>query len=235
MSVAVCYFSLLRTFKKNYHSHVDNILEELTKNNITYDIFLHSWTTKNDYQYVWEDIINKKQDYEIPEVIDNKIISKKFESQDEFLSTIDFSKYFYENQRRIEWLPQLIWNHLCALESMKRVLKMVKESSKEYDYIMLVRPDVQIINKLPINEIHNFLSKQQNGICIPKYDSYEGYNDRFAIMNINNAEKYFERIDEIAEFRKNYGRIVSEKYTKYIVDKYYELKLIDFKFKIIRP
>lgn len=243
MKIAVCYFGLLRSLKKVYKTHIDKIFNELTQNGITYDIFLHSWKTENNIQYVWEDTIDIRQDYEIPKEIDNKIINKCFEHQCDFMSSIDFSKYFYEDEykkygERKEWRPQLIKNHLCALESMKRVLNMVKNSENGYNgynFVMLLRPDVQINNKLHINQIKTYLINNNNGICIPKYDSYEGYNDRFAIMNVCNADKFFERIDEIIDFRKTNGRIVSEKYTKFIVDKYYKVNLIDFQFKIIRP
>ena len=46
---------------------------------------------------------------------------------------------------------------------------------------------------------------------------------------------YAYRIDEIIDFRKNQGRIVSEKYAKFIIDKYFEqVHFIDFHFEIIR-
>jgi hypothetical protein len=71
-------------------------------------------------------------------------------------------------------------------------------------------------------------------LCNNNYN--EGYNDRFAIVPFENCEKYGKRIDEIKEFRKSNGRIVSEKYLKYIVDKYYKnISFIDFKFQIVRP
>ena len=240
MKIAICYFGLLRSLKKVYKTHIEKIFNELTNNDISYDIFLHSWKTENNIQYVWENTINIKQDYEIPQEINNKIVNKRFEYQNDFLSSIDFSKYFYEDEykkygERKEWRPQLIKNHLCALESMKRVLNMVKNNGKSYDFIMLLRPDVEINNKIPIIQIKKHLLENSNGICVPKYDSYEGYNDRFAVTNISSADKFFERIDEIVDFRKTNGRIVSEKYTKFIIDKYYKVNLIDFQFKIIRP
>ena len=53
---------------------------------------------------------------------------------------------------------------------------------------------------------------------------------------INNSIKYSTRIDEIIEFRRNHGRIVSEKYVKYIINTYYpNLQLIDFKMLRVRP
>jgi hypothetical protein len=64
----------------------------------------------------------------------------------------------------------------------------------------------------------------------------QGCNDKFSILPYHSADKYACRIDEILEFRKHHGRIVSEKYLKYIVDKYYpNVKFINFSMNIIRP
>ena len=108
---------------------------------------------------------------------------------------------------------------------------MVLETNTEYDYILFIRPDVRILNKFNINWL-----KENFDIMIPNTDHFGGLNDRFAIIPFNKAQFYSTRIDEIIEFRKNNGRIVSEKYVKYIINKYYpNIKLIDFFMKIIRP
>jgi hypothetical protein len=97
---------------------------------------------------------------------------------------------------------------------------------------MFIRPDVSIYDSLPLHQILPNLDK----INIPSFDSNEGYNDRFAIMNYKNAIIYGKRINEIAEFRKNNGRIVSEKYLKFIIHKYnLNVNLINFNFVFVRP
>ena len=63
----------------------------------------------------------------------------------------------------------------------------------------------------------------------------EGLNDRSAVLNYSQAKNYANKIEEAAEFRKHNGRIVSEKFTKYIVDKYYKNKNIKFNFDRVRP
>ena len=49
------------------------------------------------------------------------------------------------------------------------------------------------------------------------------------------ASEYANRINYLSTYRKNYGRIVSEKYTKFIVDKYYKPLFVTFNFDLIRP
>ena len=38
------------------------------------------------------------------------------------------------NNQRGEWIPQLLRNHLCALESLKRVYELVDSNENNYDY-----------------------------------------------------------------------------------------------------
>jgi len=59
-------------------------------------------------------------------------------------------------------------------------------------------------------------------------------NDRFAIMRFESVLWYSHRINRIREFRKHYGRIVSEKYVKYVVDGHYLPQFVDFYFCLVR-
>ena len=96
---------------------------------------------------------------------------------------------------------------------------------------MFIRPDVLIENNIDFNFVY-----MKFDIIIPNNDHHEGYNDRFAILPFEISDKYACRIDEIIEFRKTQGRIVSEKYVKYIINKYFpNLLFINFKMTIIRP
>ena len=162
----------------------------------------------------------------------------KIEIQDEFLNSIDFSKYFYKNvydkykfdKVKGEWKPNLIKNHLCALESQKRVLRMV--NTNIFNRVIFVRPDVMIKVKLNIEKL---LNMKKHTIILPFGDNYEGYNDRFAICTWRNAHEYGDRINEIIEFRKKNGRIVSEKYVKFIIEKYnMSIDTMSFPMEIIR-
>lgn len=241
MTVAICYFGLTRSTKVCYESHIENIYNILKNNNEDYDVFLHTWELENGIQKIWERTISNKIDYDEYKLLNPKYFKR--DNQEEYEKTIDFNKYYYidvakekGHKKDGEWVPGLIRNHLCALESQKRVFEMVQQTKKSYDYIIVVRPDSFIVDKLPLDNVKNFLSKNPKGINIPAFDKFEGYNDRFAIMKYSHAEKYCKRIEEIAEFRKTEGRIVSEKYVKYICDKYYEkVNLIPFGFKLLRP
>jgi len=233
--IAICYWGLTRSTKKVYQSHHDKLFKILNDNNYEYDIFMHTWIT--DENLIWENKCEIPIDYEEYKLLTPKYY--KLENQTEYLDTIHFSDYFneelydrYGGDTPNEWRPKLIRNHLCALESQKRVTNMVSESEKSYDYVIYIRPDVMLLTQFNIN----FLDLNPNCIAIPNNEHHEGYNDRFAIVNYEDCRKYGCRIDEIIEFRKHHGRIVSEKYVKFIINKYFkDIRFIHFQFNIIRP
>jgi len=231
--IAICYWGMTRSTKFVYKTHESNLYDVLKDNNIDYDIFMHTWETDNNI--VWEKKYDNPIDYE-----EYKLLNPKYyeiQKQYEFLDTIIFNNYFDEElynkygHSHHEWIPSLIRNHLCALESQKRVYNMVLKTKEDYDYILFLRPDVKIENKF-----HHTILNEDFDIVISSDGHYEGYNDRFAIIPFKKAEKYSTRIDEIIDFRRNNGRIVSEKYVKFIIDKYYQnVKQTDFVMKLIRP
>ena len=236
---AIIYFGLTRSFKNTYETHKKYIYDILNKNKLTYKTFMHTWKTKDDIQNVWDRIIPQKIDY-----TDYKVLSPDFytiDDEDKFLESINMDMYFYKDvwdkkghSHDGEWLPKLVSNHLCMLESQKRSLGMVVSSVAKGDkikFIMFIRPDITIHNELPIESI----IANYNKIHLPNHSHHEGKNDQFSIMNYNNALLYGNRIDEIAEYRKNNGRIVGEKYCKFIISKYnMSINEIDFKYTITR-
>ena len=245
----ILYFGLTRTTKQVYTSHMMSIYSVLDSYGLSYKKFMHTWRTKDNKQRVWYETIDKEIDYSEYKLLEPD--EYKIEDQEDFLNSINMDNYFYKDvyekinmvkthSRDIycedgEWLPELVTNHLCALESQKRCLGMLEEyMQKGYNFkqIIFIRPDVRINSLLPLYDI---LSNPE-AIYIPNKDHFQGYNDRFAIMNYKNACIYGKRIDEIAEFRRNQGRIVSEIYLKYIIDKYsMNIIFINFNFEIIRP
>lgn len=230
MKIAICYFGLTRSVKKTYTSHITNIFNILKQLNIDYDVFMHTWKTHRNV--VWDTVVDIPIDYE-----EYKLLNPRYYQLDDqlpFLNHIseNFSKYYYEHEKQIEWLPSMITNHLCSLESQKRVTDMVHATNTNYDYVMYIRPDVNICTAITL-EYFNLNSQE---IAIPDFDHHEGYNDRFAIVPFASCKQYGKRIDDIIDFRRSNGRIVGEKYAKYIVMKYFtKVHFIPFIFEIVRP
>ena len=237
---AIIYFGLTRSVKKTHESHKKYIFDILHKKNLTYKTFIHTWKTKDAVQNVWENIIPQKIDY-----FEYQLLSPDFyklDDEDKFLESVNMDNYFYKDvwEKRGhsgngEWLPKMVSNHLCMLESQKRGLDMVNESvsnGDKFKFVMFVRPDVTIHTELPIDKIVPI----NEGIYIPNHRHNEGLNDQFAIMSYEYAHPYGNRIHELSDFRKKHGRIVGEKYCKFIISKYYKKIIqLDFKFSVTRP
>jgi hypothetical protein len=121
------------------------------------------------------------------------------------------------------------------LESQKRGFGMVREcvsKGDKFKFIMFIRPDITIHTELPVDE----LVPNNEEIYIPNHEHNDGLNDQFAIMSYDYAHPYANRIYELSDFRKNNGRIVGEKYCKFIIDKYYtKVNELNFKYSITRP
>ena len=234
--IAICYWGMTRSTKYIYKTHYFNFFEQLKVNNIYYKTFMHTWRVENDKNIIWENVSDVPVDYEEYNLL--KPDYYQIEEQKLFTDKLNFVDYFdkelydkYGGDTDHEWRPQLIMNHLCALESQKRVYQMAKETNEQFDYIIFIRPDVEILNRFDTS-----IFNAKFDIIIPNYDHHEGLNDRFAIIPFKYASNYACRIDEIKDFRKNNGRIVSEKYVKFIINKYYNNVLfVNFYMKIVRP
>lgn len=238
---AILYFGLTRSTKKIYKSHIKHLYNVLDHNNLTYIKFLHTWSTKNGIQNVWEDTIQTNIDYD-----EYKLLNPDFykrDSEEDFLESINMDDFFYKDVwNRIghsadgEWLPKMVSNHLCMLESQKRGVEMIedyiKKTGTKPKYIIFVRPDVNLNNDFPLSQI----VLNEETINLPNHSHHEGLNDQFAIIHFKHASIYGKRINELAEFRKNNGRIVGEKYIKFIIKKYkLPINIINFDYTIIRP
>ena len=238
-SVAIVYFGLLRSLSSVYKSHYENIFNILNENNFDYKIFIHTWKTIDDKQRIWDKESDIKQNYEQHKLL--KPHKYTIDNQEEFIDNVDFSKYFYKDvfekfgqtKNGGEWFPYLIKNHLCELESQKRGFKMVLLDKINFDYVMFIRPDVRFENKFP-HDMIGHLEINKNAILIPNHSHFDGINDQFAMINYNNSHHYANRIDGIADYRKENGRIVAEEYVKYIVNKHYTSHFINLKYNLIR-
>lgn len=229
IKIAICYWGLIRTLREVFPSQQKYVYSELDAHGIEYDTYIHTWIT--DKNIVWNIEMEEPIDYDSVNVINP--VAKQLDYQDEFSRTINMSDYYYENT--YEWEQFLIRNHLCALESQKRCAELCFKSGKKYDYVMFLRPDALINKRLPVEAIFGEHFSDTT-IIIPNYNHWEGWNDQFAIMPYHLVKPYSHRINGIIDFRKTNGRIVSEKYVKYVIDLCFSDPLqIDFHFDLLRP
>jgi len=236
MKVAICYWGMSRSTRHVYQSHYDKLFNILSKNNIAFDTYMHSWETNQNM--VWGTDVNIPHDMNEYKLLNPT--EYKLENQDDFLSTIHFDDYFdqkmydtYGDSPEYEWRPYLVRNHICALESQKRVTAMCIASNKPYDFVIYVRPDARFFEEFPCKILQTI---GQNEIGIPDFKQCEGYNDRCAVVPFFSCRHYAYRIDELKEFRRTQGRIVSEKVAKYSIDRHFtKVHFFPFYFHLVRP
>jgi len=234
---AVIYFGLTRSLRKTADSHIKHIFDVLDDRKLTYKKFMHTWKMKDDKQNVWDITISQKIDYS-----EYKLLNPdhyKLDNEDEFLETVNMDDYVYndpsESEIHGEWKPKLVSNYICMLESQKRGFGMVKDcvaNGDTFKFIIFMRPDITIHNDLPLDDI----MVNDSAISIPHIEHWEGLNDQVAIMNYDNGCIYENRLNELADYRRNIGKIVAEKYCKYIIMKNsLDVNIIFFNYVITRP
>ncbi len=224
MHIAICYYGLTRSTKFVYKSHIENLFEPLQKAGIEYDTFVHTWITKE--ATTWN---GKDTNPVTPE--DGKLLNPtlfKVDDEDEFIASVPFSDYHYDDvwkthgdsrQPGHEWHPTMVLNHICLMEAMRRSTNLCFSYGKEYDYILYMRPDVNVPKAFSVSCLDTI---GKNDAAVLNYKHFEGYNTNVVILPFKKCRPFADRIYEAAEFRKTQGRLVTEKYTKYILDKYYD-------------
>ncbi len=217
--VALCYWGLTRSTRHIAATHKKHLRDVLTAKGIPYDCFVHTWNTTDPH--VWG-----KQDRPISKTEGFELEPTHFhmDHQDDFLTKLDFSLYFNADvyakygDSKLEWRPELILNHLCALQSLRQVYRMMQLSGRTYDFVICMRPDMELLSDFPVS-VFDTLGPKDIAIC--NHSHHEGWNDRFAVLPFAAAAPYMCRFESLLAFKAERGRIVSEKVVKYIVDKHY--------------
>jgi hypothetical protein len=239
MRVALLYFGKSRSIRQVYETqniHVKNVLKDA---GITYDTYMHTWDTSNNAVLFYET--------GIPEDTDSYALLEptyfRKDNQNEFLASIDLHQYL--NNKNItaadlrtyssEWLfkPQLIQNHICALESQRRVFQMAEETGIHYDAYIVIRPDAFFTSDIDIKPLQSI---EEGVVYLPDWDHWLGYNDRFAFGSKEVIRIYTHRLRDLAEFRQTRGPITSEKCMKLTIEKYnLRASMLSVRFDIYRP
>ena len=91
--IAICYWGMTRSTRYVYQSHYDKVFNVLKDQNIEFDVFIHTW--KTDDNLVWDRKMPVKNDYEEYKLLNP--YKYQLDNQDDFLKSITFSDYFYED------------------------------------------------------------------------------------------------------------------------------------------
>jgi hypothetical protein len=199
-----------------------------------YDIFMHTYIINGPYQNRWSNEDIKEYDNE-----QYKLLNPKYfitDIQDEIIKEINIDDYI---SRLESWTGfdghltcYLIQNMILALKSKKRITEVLEEHIEEYDYVMIVRPDLKFHQPIPWKEYVSKLT--DHNIIIPSQDWWAGCNDKVCICKPNIGLYVGKLYDHLQEY-STHKSIVSERYFKDMLDAL-EIDIIpsEFHFDTIR-
>lgn len=213
--IAILMYGLNRGVHTAFPSVQEKILNVLTKNNMQYDIYVHTYKLKGLYSNIRNHEKNLQIDpYEIETVVNP--INMIIDDQDEIDRLHDITDY---NKHGDCWNNGYVstWNLIRALYSLKCVWKLIE--TKPYDGVMVVRPDVLFLNELNITHLLNAIN--DDNIYVPSFhpifhESNDAYNDRFAFGSKQSMTKYCTRYDYMKEYAAM-KKLCSEHFLKYVI------------------
>jgi hypothetical protein len=197
MKVGLAFFGITRSLKYAIKSIKENILDQLKISDITWDIFMHTYTLDN--------YINKRTG-EKNENVDNeefKLLNPDFlhvDNQDMIKEKINMLLY---RSQPDPWNTEYnsVDNFILAQYSKSILVEMIEKSNNIYDYIIFLRPDCFYFEKFNIDF---FRHVNDTTICIPNFHLFGKYafNDRFCISNMKTYKLYGNIFKDLLDISK---------------------------------
>ena len=184
MKIALAFWGLTRSLKHTIQSIKQCIFHPLRSANIEYIIFVHTFTLSGTYTNPRAMEFNIELDFEEYKLLNPDFVS--IENQDEVKQQIRVEEYRFKPD---PWKTnyKTVDNFLLAMYSKSKLYAMLQTSKHTFDYIVFLRPDV--LYKNPLN-IDFFLLAKKDTICIPNFEIYNHFNDRFCIATYQNGLLY---------------------------------------------
>ena len=189
MKIGLAFFGITRSLKYTIKYIKLNILDILIRNNIEFDIFIHTYKL-NTYKNIRTNEFINNIDNEEYKLLNAKYV--QIDDQDEIKEKINLPLY-RTNADPWETNYNSVDNFILAQYSKSQLVNMIEKTNIDYDYIIFLRPDVLYINKFDINF---FKKTTDNSICIPNFHLYNfknddiKFNDRFCITNMKTYKLY---------------------------------------------
>ena len=220
--VAILFFGLSRSLGKTIESIKKNLFTPLDNNSIDYDIFIHTNKISGAYHNRWSK--EHTDNYNNENII--KILNPKYfiwDNQETIINNINFNEYYkklgsWSHGFSPEMTKYLIKNMCLALYSKKQITMLFEKHKENYDYAIIIRPDLQLHNKININYFNEL---NDNNIILPKKDWWMGCNDRILIGKPNIILYCGKLFDELKIYSERKS-IISE---RYLLDKLKEKKI----------
>lgn len=211
--VAIIFFGLTRSLEKTISSMKENLFNKLEENSIEYDIFIHTYKIYGEY--INERAGEYTENYKNEDV--EKLLEPKFflwDDQKTIEDSINFNNYYkklgqWTGGETAKYVKQLIKNMVLALYSKKQITLIFEREKDNYDFAMIIRPDIFLDDEINIKYFLEQLN--ENNIIIPKKGWFRGCNDQFVISKPKNIIYYGKLFDDLQSYSEKKS-IVSEIY-----------------------
>ena len=192
MKIALAFWGITRSLKFTIDSIKEKIFKALRKNNIEFNVFIHTYKL-NNYVNMRTGEKNKNVNNDEYKLLTPHFI--KIDEQSEISKKLNLTRY---RRHPDPWGTNYnsVDNFILAMYSKSKVTRMIKRSKIDFDYIVFLRPDVRYLDDLK----NDFFNKVNNNtICIPNFHLYPLYkfNDRFCICNKNTYIQYGDIFDKL--------------------------------------
>ena len=205
MKVALGFFGITRSLKYTIESIKYNIIDVFKSNDISYDIFIHTYFLNNYINLrASEKLDGNKIDNQEYNLLNPDFVIQ--DNQDEIKKKLNLESY---RTNKDPWNSKYncVDNFILGSYSKLMVTDMIdknnKKSKVKYDYILFIRPDCLYVNKFNL-DFFKFVSDDK--ILIPSFDNIGKYgiNDRFAITNPSTYKIYGKVFLKLLELSKKY-------------------------------
>ena len=201
--VCICFYGFVhRSLKYTFKSIEYHIFNVLKKNNIDYDVYLHTYDAKfsNAERCGENNVPIDINYYKLLNPLDYII-----ESYDDFNNKFDFEQYTkrYEDPWKNNYTSFINW--VREMHSHLKVTTLWEDKADLYDLVLYLRADLMYITPLPINYLLNML--ESNAFSYENFDwtkYVKRYTDLHHIPDKEHAWHHW------TTSGKNEGRILFE-------------------------
>lgn len=230
---ALLFYGLPRGLEHTIKSIRQHILKPLINNNISFDVFSHSYRYKGHYHNLRNNETDVKLDhYALSHKLD--ITLSVVENQDAFDKTFNITSYIRKGDPYMKALIQKnilnttntddkdvhksILNIIRAYHAQSQLDIMVRSYMNTfgvaYTNAILLRPDVLYLDSLDIEQI---LNTQPRAVYIPYWGHFNGLNDRFMFGDFDTISLMMRKGDGLQRYSKQKA-VLSEQYLLYYIE-----------------